>query len=446
MLNYDAIKALAVRKGVKVTDLIALSRNHDPFFVGTQAQKVNAQWFAKLWQEFGFVDGIHLRRVHYRIVSSKTPIMLPSRKPYENTLSAWDFLNEASAAARYLGLVDFSAFVDRRNPDAVIFSAAEPSEPEISVDDQSFVLQSLPHFPELPEYSISNYQDQQRFVLELWCEKSTMNDVLEPICQRYRCNFQSGVGELSTIKVHELFERIRLAGRPTRIGYLSDFDPAGQSMPVAVSRKLEWFLRNHNGSPHDVKIFPIALSLDQVRQYRLPRTPIKDTELRKEGFEERFGEGATELDALEAIAPGTLEEIVCEFINRFYDHGLEDRVDSARECLAIDLAEIRQAVIREHTDEIEQLRREHRALQQEFSRKLKLHSQKLNALLESIGDELLVNAPDLTPYPIPEPVEGDESVEPLFDSSRDYFEQLAVYKKFQGRDVVAINDDDVRSS
>ena len=52
------------------------------------------------------------------------------------------------------------------------------------------------------------------------------------------------------------------------------------------------------------------LTADQVARYGLPRIPIKDSDARKGHFEARYGEGATELDALEAIHSGELARIV----------------------------------------------------------------------------------------------------------------------------------------
>jgi hypothetical protein len=442
MYDYLTLKILAKQTGKRVTDLIALSRNHDPFYVGTPAHIACAKWFAELWQRFGFINGIHLRRVHYRIISQEEPILLPNGNRYENTESCWGFLGDASEKARYLGLVDFSAFVDRRNPECLICPAQEIIEPEISVDNSGWVLQSLPLFPELPGYSVENYLGKQRYVLELWCEKSTMNDVLEPISRRYQINLQTGVGELSITKTRELFERVRQAERPTRIGYLSDFDPGGQSMPVAVARKLEFFLRSNDASGnHDVKLFALCLTLEQTRRYGLPRTPIKDTEKRKDGFEQRFGEGATELDALEALHPGTLEKIVCEWVDRYYDHSLEARVQDAKQDLESGLDDAHQAVIEEHRKEIDRLRKAHLALRQEFDRKAKLHSKKLTALLEKLAAELSVSGPNVDSYPVPDAIEGDESSGALFDSSREYFEQLVFYKEFQGRNIAQSDDD-----
>ena len=69
------------------------------------------------------------------------------------------------------------------------------------------------------------------------------------------------------------------------------------------------------------------LTEDQCRRYRLPRTPIKETERRKSRFEQRFGVGATELDALEALHPGEMRQIVDTEISRYIDpRGIEEKV------------------------------------------------------------------------------------------------------------------------
>src|SRR5438270_1797657 len=78
-----------------------------------------------------------------------------------------------------------------------------------------------------------------------------------------------------------------------------------QSMPVAVSRKIEYFVRTL-GLDLDVRLFPVVLTLDQVQYYELPRTPIKETERRRGGLEDRYGQAAVEVDALEALHPRLL--------------------------------------------------------------------------------------------------------------------------------------------
>jgi len=104
---------------------------------------------------------------------------------------------------------------------------------------------------------------------------------------------------------------------------------------------------------------PIILTEDQCAEYRLPRIPIKESERRKDKFEARFGVGATELDAMEALFPGKMRDIVNEEIRRYLDHGLYRRVSTVRLQLEDRLAQIRNQVHGEHHDEIEELEAQH---------------------------------------------------------------------------------------
>src|SRR5438034_6721900 len=243
----------------------------------------------------------------------------------------------ASKAARYLQLVDPAAFSDRRNDDPVVYAPSSVSTPPIPVYGNLWRSSlQLPDFREVPEYGTSGFQRVQRYHIDVWCEKSTMNDVLLPLCERYQANLQTGSGELSITATLALAHRLQQANRPARIFYVSDFDPAGQSMPVAVSRKLEYFIRRY-GLDLDVRVYPVVLTLDQVQYYRLPRTPIKETERRRQGFENRHGEGAVELDALEALYPGELQTVLSGDLNCYYDLTLDARVAQARAASARDL-------------------------------------------------------------------------------------------------------------
>ena len=187
-MNYEAIKLLAKDRGVRVTDLIALAPQNDPFYAGTPGDWTLAQWFADLWQRFGYGSGVHIRRVHYQIISQSPAVDMPNGLPYENTETCWGILNQASKMARYLGLVDASSFVDRRNPDPRLFTQWLVDEPTINIDRGLWSTPAIPDFPALPDYWIANYQAAQRYHLEIWCEKSTMNDVLIPLCQQYGVN------------------------------------------------------------------------------------------------------------------------------------------------------------------------------------------------------------------------------------------------------------------
>jgi hypothetical protein len=76
--------------------------------------------------------------------------------------------------------------------------------------------------------------------------KTTVSDILGSIAWRHGLNVVYGMGELSLTACQALMERIAAnGGRPVRILYLSDFDPVGQSMPVATARKVEWLIRRN---------------------------------------------------------------------------------------------------------------------------------------------------------------------------------------------------------
>ncbi len=186
-------------------------------------------------------------------------------------------------------------------------------------------------------------------------------------------------------------------------------------MPRAVARKIEWMIR---GAGLDVKLCPLVLTAEQVREYELPRTPIKETERRGAKFEERNGAGAVELDALEALHPGELARIVSEALGEFWDEGAADGAQEKEEALRLAIERRVKAITGRYRGQI--------------------------AALESMRQELAELAiPDLADYK-PEPgepdPEADDGLPWLLDSTRDYFEQIGAYKAAQG-EVAADRDD-----
>jgi hypothetical protein len=72
--GYERIKRLAKEEGWNVPDLLPLAPKNDPYFVGSPAQMRKAEWFAALWESFGYTSGVHVRRVHYQLVSQESPV------------------------------------------------------------------------------------------------------------------------------------------------------------------------------------------------------------------------------------------------------------------------------------------------------------------------------------------------------------------------------------
>ena len=215
-----------------------------------------------------------------------------------------------------------------------------------------------------------------------------MNDVLLPLCQRYGANLQTGLGELSITASLAVVQRLAEVGKPTRIFYVSDFDPAGQSMPVAVSRKIEYFVHTL-GLDVDVRVFPVVLTQEQVRYYQLPRTPIKDTERRRFGFEERHGEGAVELDALEALYPGELQRVLSQYVEQYYDTTLADRVKEEEQSLEQDLSVIWQQVMSQFDGDLNALRSEHEQLKAMFEGQMASYGQRVQGVWQAMRRALM---------------------------------------------------------
>lgn len=432
-VDYAFIKKMARELGCRVTDLIVLAPQNDPFYVGTPSDRTLGEWFAELWQGFGYTAGVHLRRVHYRLVSQDPPILTPNGLPYENTENCWDVLGRASKAARYLGLVDAADFDDRRNREPILYAPPPSPGPTVRVGGElDWWDTELPDFPDVPNYILDKYEARQPYMLELWCEKSTMNDVLEPLCQSYHANLMTALGEFSVTAALAGAQRIKEDGRSAVLLYISDFDPAGQCMPVSLARKLEYFVRELDLCQH-VIVVPIALTQEQCRAYRLPRTPIKESERRRGGFEDRFGEGATELDALEALHPGELGRIVRDALRAYCDPTLDERVFETSRALRDALREREQTVLADYEAELDDLREEYTRLQAEFTERLADHGRRREGVWQAIRERLVDECPDVPPVPEAAPVEG--LGEPLYDSDREYLGQIAAYKAFQGREV-----------
>ena len=440
-MSYETIKVLAKQVKRPVNELIALSPQNDPFYVGTERDKSLGAWFRDLWHEFGYSTGVHIRRMHYAIVSQNPPVKFPNGKPYENTLECWGELGNAAKSARYLEYVDPAAFVDRRNDDPIdstwgvakqvqaenaeIFPIYD-SPGDISMPD----LWSVPYYRELEEFKVP-----QRYHLEIWCEKSTMNDILSQITLRYSGVLLYGKGELSITAALQAMSRFQESGKPVRIFYVSDFDPAGACMPVSMSRKLEYFVHNL-GLDIDIRLFPVVLTYQQTKDYpKLLPTPIKESEKRKTSFEAKYGKGAIELDALEALYPGGLESILDRELSRYYDRTLRPRVADFHREHKTKLSDMQESVYAEYTDDMQSIEEEEDALKDEWQAIIAPFTEKLNAHIErrvevwqAISDKLEENQPEILEDDIPEAVMAEEREGALYDSARDYLTQNDVYQ------------------
>lgn len=429
MFDYRGLKALARETGCGVKNLLALSPVNDPFYAEVPHREEAAHWFADIWDRLGFQHGVHLRRTHYVIVSQSDPISKPDGTPYLNTENDWKFLGVASLAARYLGLIPADALVDRRNPDPVVnVEFADFPAPHTHVADADSLEDALPSALPLPEIFLSEFRAEQDYLVEVWCEKSAQNDILVPLGSRLGFNLITGVGEMSETATRMAVDRAHDAGKPMRILYVSDFDPAGRSMPVAVARKIEYKL-HAIGSDADIELEPIILMPAQCEKFSLPRTPIKDTERRAGRFEYRFGSGATELDALEALHPGALADIVTREVSRYLDPTLVGRVEREASRIHGLIIAVEERVSENHAEAIEDLTDEYNNITSLIAELEETAAD----LRQQMEEELEAERPQVGREDIPKPRAADPIPEPLYSSQRDYFGQLDHYHAWQGK-------------
>jgi hypothetical protein len=201
-------------------------------------------------------------------------------------------------------------------------------------------------------------------------------------------------------------------GRPVVVLYFSDADPAGWQMPISVARKLQAFKVGFFPDL-DVQLRRVALTPDQVREYGLPSTPLKETERRANAWTTATGLEQTEIDALVSLQPEVLRNLARDAIKPFYDKSLDQRVADAREQWEREA----QAVVDDSIDQeqIDQLRADLEA-------KLAELESELLAFNDAVRIE--TNDFDFPPIPpVPEPEVSSGNGTPLLDSSRPYADQ-----------------------
>jgi hypothetical protein len=435
MLDYASLKTLAKSMKRSVKHLLALSHDNDPFYAGVGRRGEAAQWFADMYRDYGGGRVPHLRRIHYRLVSPPegVRILLPNGRQYQNTENDWNYLCWASLASRYLDLIPFNGLADKRNDSPLLYAREADPQRELEANCKvfrQFTYFEKPDLPSLPSLDVSGFETIQDYIVEIWIEKSTQDDWLKPLCQRRGVNLVIGIGEQSEIRARELALRSAEYKAPVRVLYLSDFDPSGRSMPKAVARKVEFTI--HKLDLHvDFQLIPVVLTPEQCRQYNLPRIPIKESEKRRDRFEQTFGVGATELDALEGVRPGELARIVNGELNNWLDPNLWSRVRVAESEERLRCERITQRVHEKYAEPIEEMS----ARFKEIVGKLDKWEREADELWGTIAEDLEELAPDLSDIEIPRsdaPGETERFV--LFDSKRDYLAQMDRYNAWKAGD------------
>jgi hypothetical protein len=334
----------------------------------------------------------------------------PDGTPYTNIDEDWLWLSgKAGKAARWLGYIPFDQIIDQRNADPVV-REFEPPQPEPFLSVGARV--DIPDVDDLvPEAELDGFTGAQPYKLVIVGEKSSLEDVLGPIASRFKADLYLPTGEISDTLLYRMACVAAADGREMVVLYFSDADPAGWQMPISVARKLQALKA---GFCHfEFQVRRVALTPDQVREYGLPSTPLKDAERRGDRWVEAMGLEQTEIDALASLRPELLRQLARDAIEPFFDRTLDQRVaDTRRSWL-----EQAQAAIDDQLDDatLDGIRQEATVRLGELREQIDA----LNAALRVSAND--VELPELPVLPTPE-VDGDDGL-PLLASKWSFADQ-----------------------
>ncbi len=322
----DTIKSA----GGSMSDWTVMSNLTDPYRLDTPANHRDAKWLADAFTQ-GKLTAIHCRGLHYTIVSMPE-LRKPNGDPYLNDIDNWTWLQRVAGIARWLGYIDFEAITDERNAGPELWTPPTFEDAGLRIAHDADDLDWPIELPQI-EIKCQAPHARQAYRLVLIGEKSSLRTVLQPICRKFEAELILPTGELSTTLLHGIVQRAAADGRPTRVFYLSDFDPSGVHMPVEVARKIQ-ALCDLKFQGLDIELHRCALLAHQVKELGLPETPMKDTERRADKWRERFNCEQTEIDALATLQAGTLAAIVENDLKPYFDDTLQQRQRLAYESAA----------------------------------------------------------------------------------------------------------------
>jgi hypothetical protein len=377
--------------GLTLADLTVLSPQRDPFRLDTRSGHINGEWFAEHLAEVSGGRPRHLRGIHYAF-SMLPGLKRPNGRRYRNDHRDWQWLGDTAAkAARWLSKVPFEAIVDERNEPATIFRGSTFSTgPTIAGSLVAWL--SISGAPPVFDLHASEPHPTchvvvpQPYHLIVFAEKTSILDILRPIAARFGADIYPAAGEISDTRIDEMAIDGAKDGRPMRVFAVTDFDPAGFQMAISIARKLQAF---------KAMLFPdlqfevrrIGLTAEQVQEYDLPSTPLKPTELRASAWRKRFGVEQTEVDALAALRPQVLADIIRQALQPFHDDTLGKRIAAAER----DWTLAARKSLKSKTDSalFERLKAE----AEQMVADLQQHSDDVHARIEELGERLQSSLP-----------------------------------------------------
>jgi hypothetical protein len=287
----------------------------------------------------------------------------------------------------------------------------------------------------LPTLSLKGgISPRQPFRIAFIGEKSSLGEVLRPIAKEVGAELLLSSGDCSETHIAEMAKRAADDGRPFVVLYFSDFDPGGWGMPIGVARKFQAH-RDLRYPNLDVQVHNVALTHEQVREFNLPSTPLKEKERRAAAWRAKWGHDQTEIDALAALRPDLLEQIARDALRPFYDQTLMDRIAAANTLPPE--ATVWFEALPEYTDAVTALTERHSLAETAAEAVNDEKEYQFQMLQEAVGDA--ADAPKL-PFVEIEPAITAKAPEPLFSTADDFVDAS---RKLVARKRLIDQDDEI---
>jgi len=233
-----------------------------------------------------------LRQIFYRLVANYD---------YPNTKSMYTQLSRHLVKARKLGDVDESRIEDR-------------SREFIGGDDgfenpDDFISHRINHFLASPKYYQRRMWSSQPEFIIIWIEKDALSRVVSMMADKFNVITAPSKGYASYTYIKSAIERLP-KGKEITVLHFADHDPSGIDMTRDLKDRLNAY------SNLNIAVQRIALTYDQVREYKLSPNPAKSADPRAIQYSSNFGNECWELDAIE---PSELQRLVYEAISNHVD-------------------------------------------------------------------------------------------------------------------------------
>jgi len=436
----DDLKALSQFAGVRQRDLVALS-GEDPFEIGTEADRKKAEWVVGLADRLGVdVREKHGRGFHYVLLSHGAA--KPDGTPYTGTDADEQLLIKSIGYAIALDLLPFDAFPDRKS---TVYVDAEHErdyvEPVAVVTAPDLHVPTLWRLsdPWATRWTVAFARPSelavQPVLIDVTVEKAGVVPQLAPVARRDGCRLIVTDGFSGRALAAAIVRRTITDGRPRIVLPLTDADSAGESMPNATARHLEFLTmlaRKQGEQVPPIYLRPVALTLEQVAEIEkeigrpIPRAPDVGREA-----------GRVELDALPEFAPGWLERQLADALDALLAEIDYSPLDEAEQSVRTELSD-EFAPVREQMDDVvaraEPVVACARALLE--TPEAEAIAEQLDALryeTEELNREATLIAERFEPeLPGPEVSSPNlDAVDWLLDPRRDYIDQLNAYRRFE---------------